>query len=162
MDTWMFQQRGEREIARRAQVPSPPGGAAAKPSGLIGSIAIARLGFYAVITEGAGEATLRRAVGHVPGTALPGEPGNVGLAGHRDTFFQPLRNIRRNDMIELATGRGELYYQVVSTKVVGPDAVEVLEPTVGEALTLITCYPFSYIGAAPKRFIVRAERTNVH
>jgi sortase A len=160
-DAWIFQQREGREFTRRAQTTSLPGRGAAVPSGLVGRITIARLGLSAVITEGAGEAVLRRAVGHVPGTALPGQPGNVGLAGHRDTFFRPLRNVRRDDIIVLATQLGEFRYRVVSTKVVESHSVEVLGPTVEETVTLVTCYPFSYIGAAPNRFIVRAEKTRL-
>ena len=126
--------------------------------GLIGSIEIPRLGVSAVLTEGTDERTLRRAVGHIEGTALPGQSGNVGIAGHRDTFFRPLRNIRRNDLVVLATLSGRYSYRVTSTKVVAPNAVEVLAPSIGETITLVTCYPFYYVGSAPDRFIVRAER----
>ena len=150
VDRWIFQQREGREITRRTQQAASPAvviGAAAS-SGPIGRIAIPRLGLSAVIAEGADEAALRRAVGHVPGTALPGQPGNVGLAGHRDTFFRPLRHVRLNDIIVLATEHGEFRYRVASTRVVDPHAVEVLDPTAEETLTLVTCYPFSYIGAA--------------
>jgi sortase A len=157
-DTWIFQHREGQAISRRDESASTPGPSAPEPSGLIGRIAIARLGLSAVITEGAGKDVLRRAVGHVPGTAFPGQPGNVGLAGHRDTFLRPLRNVRLNDIIVLMTERGEFRYRVVSTKVVDPHSVEVLDPTIKEALTLVTCYPFSFIGAAPSRFVVRAER----
>jgi sortase A len=161
-DSWIFQRREGRELTHSAQTTSPTGRAAPAPSGIVGRITIARLGLAAVITEGAGETVLRRAVGHVPGTALPGQPGNVGLAGHRDTFFQPLKDVRLNDIIVLATDGGEFCYRVVSTKIVDPRSVEVLDPTVGETLTLVTCYPFRYIGAAPNRFIVRAERIRLH
>ena len=160
-DTWLFQQREGREIERRAQRTSMPGGGSAEASATIGRIAIERLGLSAVITEGASEAALRRAVGHVQGTALPGQPGNVGLAGHRDTFFRPLRNVRVNDIVVLSTGQGEFRYRVVSTKVVGSQAVEVLRSTVEETVTLVTCYPFYFIGSAPDRFIVRAQRIQV-
>jgi sortase A len=126
--------------------------------GLIGLIEIPRLGISAVLAEGTGDATLQRAVGHIEGTSLPGQPGNVGIAGHRDTFFRPLRSIRKNDTIALATVRGQYRYRVVSTKVVAPDAVGVLAPSSTQTLTLVTCYPFYYVGPAPERFIVRAER----
>lgn len=159
-DAWIYQRRQEREIARRAASTSPAGDVEAVRSGLVGRIGIARLGLSAVIAEGADETVLQRAVGHVPGTALPGKPGNVGLAGHRDTFFRILRDVRPNDIVVLATERGEFLYRVVSTQVVGPHALEVLDSTAAETVTLITCYPFSYIGAAPSRFIVRAERTH--
>jgi sortase A len=90
---------------------------------------------------------------------MPAEaPGNVGIAGHRDTFFRPLRNIQRNDIITLTTLHGEYRYRVVSTKVVGPYDIAVLDSDGNEILTLVTCYPFYFVGSAPDRFIVRAER----
>lgn len=128
------------------------------PGGLIGRIEIPRLGVSVVVVEDTGASTLRRAAGHITGTALPGGPGNVGIAAHRDTFFRPLRNIRRNDVITLTTFSGEYRYRVVSTKVVSPDDVAVLNPDGNEILTLVTCYPFYFVGSAPRRFIVRAER----
>jgi len=85
-------------------------------------------------------------------------PGNIGISGHRDTFFRPLRNIRENDAITLTTPRGEFRYRVVSTRVVPPDDMSVMDDDGGEILTLVTCYPFYFVGAAPNRFIVRAER----
>ncbi len=125
---------------------------------LIGKILIPRLGITAVVDEGVDSKTLALSVGHIPSTALPGQPGNVGIAGHRDTFFRPLRNIQRNDIITLTTLRGEYRYRVVSTKVVGPYDIAVLDSDRNEILTLVTCYPFFFVGSAPDRFIVRAER----
>jgi sortase A len=124
----------------------------------IGEIQIPRLGLRAMIAQGESAPILRRSVGHLSDTALPGEVGNVVLAGHRDTFFRPLSGVRAGDSITLKTRDGEFEYLVESTSVVAPSAVEVLEPTGGRTLTLITCYPFSYIGAAPNRFIVRARQ----
>src|SRR5260370_589049 len=98
------------------------------------------------------------AVGHIPGTAVPGQTGNVGISGHRDTFFRPLRNIRQNDTITVTTLVGEYRYRVVSTKIVGPSDVAVLGRSGKEILTLVTCYPFYFVGSAPDRFVVRAER----
>ena len=109
-----------------------------------------------MVREGADEGTLSRAVGHIPGTALPGKVGNVGLAGHRDTFFRPLRNIRADDIIELQTTSGTYRYVVKSTRIVTPRDVSVLAASGGDTLTLVTCYPFYYVGSAPKRFIVHA------
>lgn len=126
--------------------------------GLIGRIEILRLGLSEVVIEGSDAATLRRAVGHVPGTPLPGQPGNAAITGHRDTFFRPLRKIRKDDLIRLTTLQGEFLYRVVSTGVVNPGDVEVLGSDGGEALTLVTCYPFYFVGRAPQRFVVRAER----
>jgi sortase A len=109
-----------------------------------------------MVREGANERTLSRAVGHIPGTALPGAWGNVALAGHRDTFFRPLRNIQKDDVINIQTEQGTFTYRVESTQIVGPRDVGVLKATGGETLTLVTCYPFYYVGSAPKRFIVHA------
>ena len=128
---------------------------------IIGKIWIPRLGITAIVDEGINHKTLSLSVGHIPSTALPGQSGNIGIAGHRDTFFRSLRHIEREDMITLTTLRGEFRYRVVSIKVVGPSDVAVLEADGGsEILTLVTCYPFYYVGSAPDRFIVRAERVS--
>ncbi len=101
--------------------------------------------------------SLLRGVGHIQGTALPGGLGTMGLAGHRDTFFRPLRRIAPKMEIRVAGGTGTYHYEVDSTEVVTPEQVEVLEIRSRPELTLITCYPFDFIGAAPKRFIVHAH-----
>lgn len=124
----------------------------------VGRIDIPRLGVSAIVRAGTDARTLRLAVGHIPGTALPGEPGNVGLAAHRDTFFRRLRDVRPDDEIHLTTPDGAYTYRVERTDVVDPDDVWVLDPTDHPALTLVTCYPFNFIGSAPQRFIVRATR----
>ncbi len=126
---------------------------------VVGKLDIPHLGVSVMVVEGVNDSDLNRAVGHIPGTALPGEPGNVGIAGHRDTFFRPLRSIRLGDMIALDTLKESYRYRVVSTAVVRPEDIQVLDPTGRDSLTLVTCFPFNYIGSAPKRFIVRAERT---
>ena len=126
--------------------------------GMIGRMDIPRLGLSAIVMEGTSTVILRRAVGHISGTALPGQPGNVGISGHRDTFFRPLRKIEPNDIITLTTIGGEYRYRVLSTRVVGPDDVAVLDPGENETLTLVTCFPFYFVGPAPDRFIVRAQR----
>lgn len=171
-DTWMFQNR-ERQLLDHllhdrhaanggalqvADPASPKDRLPALTHGMIGRIDIPRLGVSVMIIEGTSGHTLRRAVGHISGTALPGQPGNVGLSGHRDTFFRPLRNIQTNDIITLTTLFGEYRYRVVSTRIVGPSNVAVLDPGGNEMLTLVTCYPFYFVGSAPNRFIVRAER----
>jgi|HubBroStandDraft_5_1064220.scaffolds.fasta_scaffold35233_2 sortase A len=127
---------------------------------VIGRLQIPRLKLSVMVREGADERTLSRAVGHIPGTALPGRLGNVGLAGHRDTFFRALRNIREDDTIELQTTQGTYRYVVKSTKIVTPRDVSVLAASGGENLTLVTCYPFYYVGSAPKRFIVHAAQVS--
>jgi sortase A len=126
-------------------------------TGTIGRIEIPRLKLSAVTREGADARTLRRAVGHVPSTALPGEPGNAAFAGHRDTFFRKLRDVRKGDEIVFTTPEGRHRYVVSDVRVVQPSDVSVLEPTPSPVLTLVTCYPFNYIGSAPERFIVRAS-----
>jgi sortase A len=105
-------------------------------------------------------AILRRAVGHLARTAWPGEAGNVVLAGHRDTFFRPLKRVQVGDAITLKTRIGDFEYLVESTAVVPPTDVQVLQPTGGRTLTLITCFPFTYLGSAPNRFVVRARETH--
>jgi LPXTG-site transpeptidase (sortase) family protein len=125
---------------------------------LIGRIKIPRVGVSALVLHGVGSRTLRRGVGHIPGTAQPDMNGNVGLAGHRDSFFRGLKDISKNDTIELATLDGTFEYKVEWIKIVRPKDTQVLEDEGGAALTLVTCYPFYYVGSAPKRFIVRARR----
>jgi len=125
--------------------------------GVIGEIQIPRLHLKAVVVQGDSHTILRRAVGHVPETALPGKPGNVALAGHRDTFFRPLRNVRPGDAITLKTPDRDFQYVVESTAIVAASEVGVLAASATRTLTLITCFPFDYLGAAPNRFIVRAR-----
>jgi sortase A len=156
---------GRSVSAPQAEAPSTLGPAPSGPSetqpalrSVIGRLRIPRLKLSVMVREGADERTLSRAVGHIPGTALPGVMGNVGLAGHRDTFFRALRNIREDDTIEFETTRGAYRYIVKSTQIVGPRDVSVLAASGGENLTLVTCYPFYYVGSAPKRFIVRAAQ----
>jgi sortase A len=124
----------------------------------LGRIEIGAIGLSAMIMEGADARTLRRAVGHIPGTPLPGQPGNVAITGHRDTFFRPLLHIRKDNEIRLTTLAGSYRYLVDSIKVVKPEDTEVLDNSDDEILTLVTCYPFYFVGPAPKRFIVRAHR----
>ncbi|MBZ5695533.1 MAG: class D sortase [Acidobacteriia bacterium] len=124
---------------------------------VIGQIQVPRLGLNAIVVQGDSDDVLRRAVGHVPETALPGQSGNIALAGHRDTIFRPLRDIQVGDIVTLKTSIGDHTYQVNSTEVVPPTDVEVLQSRGNNELTLITCFPFHYIGHAPNRFIVRAR-----
>jgi sortase A len=124
----------------------------------VGRIEISRIGIDVIVTEGTDGKSLRRGVGHVTGTALPGEPGNVAIAGHRDTFFRALRNVRQDDEVTLTTLDGSYRYQVDWVKVVGDEANEVLSDSDNSILTLVTCYPFYFVGPAPKRFIVRAHK----
>ena len=126
---------------------------------VIGEMEVPRLGLKTIIAQGDSPRILRRAVGHIVETALPGNQGNVTLAGHRDSFFRPLRNIRRGDTITLKTLDGDFQYQVEFTTIVRPSDTQVLQPSSGErTLTLITCFPFYYVGSAPNRFVVRARQ----
>lgn len=125
---------------------------------LIGRIEIPRIGVSAIVLEGIGSKTLRRGVGRIPNTSLPGEEGNLGLAAHRDSFFRGLKDIRKNDIISLQTVAGTYSYRVEWTEIVRPRDTYVLDETEVPALTLVTCYPFYYVGSAPQRFIVRARQ----
>lgn len=127
------------------------------PDGLIGRLEIPRLDLSVVVFNGDDDETLARAVGHVRGTAFPWESGNAVMAGHRDTFFRPLKNIREGDAIRLTTVAGTFDYHVVRTEIVEPDDISALAPTPFRSLTLVTCYPFVYIGRAPQRFIIHAR-----
>lgn len=124
----------------------------------MGRIEIPRIDLYAVVFEGTSEDTLARGVGHLTGSAAPGERGNLVLAGHRDTFFRELRGIRKGDNITLRSLDGKFRYRVESTAIVYPDQTEVLQAGNEPSLTLITCFPFRYIGNAPQRFVVRARK----
>jgi sortase A len=124
---------------------------------VIGRLEIPRLHLSVIVAEGDDDATLARAVGHVRGTALPWEAGNAVMAGHRDTFFRPLKNLREGDVILMTTVGGTFEYRVISTEIVEPDDVSVLAPTPTRSLTLVTCYPFAYVGRAPQRFIIHAR-----
>jgi len=111
----------------------------------------------ATVLEGSDDRTLRRAAGHIEHTPPPGKPGNIGIAGHRDTTFRALRGVKVGDPLLLTTADRTYEYRVSRTWIVEPADVEVLDPTERPALTLVTCYPFSFIGSAPKRYIVRAD-----
>ena len=124
---------------------------------VIGEIEVPRLEMKAMVVQGDTAGNLRRAVAHLSNTAMPGEWGNVTLAGHRDTFFRPLSEIHVGDEIKFKTAEQSFEYAVESVEIVGADDVEALDASTGRELTLVTCYPFHYVGAAPKRFVVRAR-----
>lgn len=127
-------------------------------SGIVGELQIPRLRLTAPVTVGEGEDVLDFSVGYLPDTALPWMPGNSAFAAHRDRLFRPLKDIHAGDAIKLTTTHGELHYRVLKTMIVKPKDVWVLGPLPSVDLTLITCYPFSYVGSAPNRFIVQAEK----
>jgi len=131
----------------------------AATSGLIGRLEVPRLNLSVYVLEGIGGTALRRGVGHVPGTPFPGERGNVGLAGHRDTYFRKLHGIAPGDTVRLTTPDGAFTYQVDSILIVRPSRGDLLRPDRRVGLTLVTCYPFHYVGPAPDRFVVLAQPT---
>jgi LPXTG-site transpeptidase (sortase) family protein len=128
-----------------------------RPGDPFGKVSIPRIGLSAMVSEGDDTGTLAHAVGHIAGTAMPESGGNVGLAGHRDTFFRKLERVRLRDRIELETAQGKYEYEVVRVTVVDPEETDVLDSSGKSELTLVTCYPFHYIGAAPRRFIVQSS-----
>lgn len=129
------------------------------PGESIGRLEIPRIHLSVMVAEGEDEKTLTVAAGHLSDTPFPWAAGNSAIAGHRDTLFRPLRNVRPDDLVRVVTPRGDFEYHVTHTAIVMPSDVSVLLPTEQPALTLVTCYPFNYIGSAPKRFIVQATRT---
>jgi sortase A len=168
-ENWQFDHRQaeltpppppHKRVALPAVLPDPDRGAPRSkvdgPGGIVGRISIPRLNISAMVEEGVDETTLSRAVGHIPGTALPGETGNIGIAGHRDTFFQKLKDLQPKDEIDFTTHSGRYHYIVESLTIVEPSDVSVLRSTGGKILTIVTCFPFHYIGSAPRRFIVHA------
>jgi sortase A len=134
--------------------PRPPAGAS------IGRLEIPSINLSTILVEGDGKTELRRGIGHIPGTAFPGQPGNIGLAGHRDTFFRRLGEVREGDTIQLVTTEGTDQYVVESIRIIRPDEAIVLHDFGHPVVTLVTCYPFRYIGSAPKRYVVHASKVS--
>jgi sortase A len=160
--TMSYRRQYEATLERMRIAPVTEGAPAA-PASLatgepIGTLEITRVGLSGVVVEGDDDSVLDRAIGHLPDTPLPWHTGNSALAAHRDALFRPLRGVRLGDVLRLKTPHGDFDYVVQSTLIVKPDDLWVLDPTPVSTLTLISCYPFNYIGAAPERFIVRAER----
>lgn len=148
-------------IASRAPAKEgTPAKEATRDGTIIGRLTIPRLELSAMVREGTDDTTLSLALGHVPNTALPGERGNMAVAGHRDTLFRSLRGIKKHDLIRIETVSGSYLYRVGATEIVDPTEVAVLKPSEDSELTLVTCYPFNYIGPAPQRFIVKAEEVS--
>jgi len=147
--SWATLQMATRSVSREAPRPAP--------RALVGRIEIPRISLSALAREGVDTRTLRGSAGHVPGSALPGESGNAAFAAHRDTFFSPLKGVRKGDEIAVTTTGGEFRYVVSGTRVVDPSDVSVLRASSEPTLTLVTCYPFEYVGSAPRRFIVTAR-----
>ena len=115
-----------------------------------------RLRIRVPVFEGTDDLVLNRGLGWIRGTAKPGEAGNTGIAGHRDGFFRGLKDVESGDLIDLVTPEKKIVYRVNQTEIVNPEDVHVLRPRGGFSITLVTCYPFYFIGSAPQRFIVHA------
>lgn len=130
---------------------------APKPGSVLGRLEIPSVELSVMLLHGTDNWTLNRAVGHIEGTALPGESGNLGVAGHRDGFFRTLKDLPKNSVITLTTLKGRFHYRVNAIHIVGPREVKLLAPTSTPTITLVTCYPFHYVGDAPKRYVVSAE-----
>ena len=162
LDARLYQASAKRSLESQIQLEKQPheiqSKAAIKPGDVLGRLDIPRLGLSVVVLQGTGSRMLRLGTGHVEGTPLPGEAGNSGIAGHRDTFFRGLKDIRSNDEIQFQTATGLSRYAVDWVKVVAPDDLSVLAPSTESALTLVTCYPFYFVGPAPQRFVVRAHK----
>lgn len=162
----LFQERASQAFDDQVRAATPPPAVTPptatvapppEPGALLGRLVIPRLGLRAMVREGTDEDTLDLALGHVPGTAMPGGPGNVAIAGHRDTLFRCLRDISKDDRIVFQTTQGNYTYGVENTAVVKPDDTGVLASGSDSEITLVTCYPFYYVGPAPDRFIVKAR-----
>jgi sortase A len=158
--------KGLEAALREGAIVGPPAPGAAPAGtrsialekGVLGRLEIPRLKISAMVAEGTDDQVLGRAVGHIGSTALPGRPGNVALAGHRDTFLRGLGEVRENDVIRFVTLRGTYVYRVEWSAVVEPGRVDVLDSTATPSMTLVTCYPFQAVGPAPERFVVRARQ----
>lgn len=148
----------QHQMNTQASSSSPSEDAAPKLDSLIGKIEIPRLHLSTMILEGDDERELLLGAGHMPGTALPEQEGNVVIAGHRDTFFRPLSKISTNDQIVVTTFAGTFEYIVDSVEITDASNVAVLQSSGAPSLTLITCYPFSFVGPAPNRFIIHARK----
>jgi sortase A len=162
LDARIYQQRAELTLEKRIQAQEAHETAlpklSVKEGDILGRIDIPRIELSAVVLEGTTSQTLQHGVGHIEGTALPGEPGNIGIAGHRDTYFRGLKEIRANDEIQIQTAAGITRYEVDWIQITVPSDAAIVSPATGSALTLVTCYPFHFVGAAPERFVVHAHR----
>jgi sortase A len=150
---------GDSRVGAESAETSPADTDGLIDGGPLGLLEIPRLGISATVVSGDDEDALSAAAGHLRDTPQPWEPGNSAIAAHRDGLFRPLKRIQRGDLIRLQTPRGNLEYRVEELKVVRPTDLSVLQPRRTDSITLITCYPFNYVGSAPQRFNVQAERT---
>jgi sortase A len=155
LDEKRFQERETAAFVQQIEHPAPR---PAQKQRTIARLTIPDLGIAVMVVNGVSNDDLRLGPGHIPGTAFPGQSGNIGIAGHRDTVFRSLRSIRKDQEIILTMLHREDRYRIVWTAIVRPGDTSALLPSNRDSLTLVTCYPFDFVGPAPKRFIVRAER----
>jgi sortase A len=164
-EAWTTGDRGNPQITRGedehplpedASPPIRPYFDPYRPGEMVAKLKLPHFDTPLFVVEGTDEKELRKGPGHMPGTALPGVDGNCVIAGHRDTHFRALKSIRKGDHVEIETKYGNFRYQVRSTQIVSPTNVASLHPTREGVLHLVTCYPFEYIGHAPKRMVVEA------
>jgi sortase A len=148
----------DKQIYAEEQHKASSSQAVAKEGDVLGRIEVPRLKLRVAILEGTTAHTLRLGVGHIGGTALPGTDGSIGIAGHRDTYFRGLKDIHKNDEIIIQTARAISTYEVDWIRITDPADGGIMAPTADSGLTLVTCYPFHYIGAAPERYVVHAHR----
>jgi sortase A len=166
-ETWLYQAYLNWEFAQTLKPPAPVRLSGISPKATmnpeklvqaqpIGRLEIPAIDLSAMVAEGVETSTLRRSIGHIPGTSLPGARGNVAISAHRDTFFRNLGKLQRGDLISITTLDGTFDYVVESTSIVDPDETAALRDIGRPTLTLVTCYPFYFVGSAPKRFVVHA------
>jgi len=169
LDAYLYQRAAESTLVQGiAAAPAAPAGPGSTtrprkpipPGTPLAKLIVPRLGISVVVAEGMDSAVLRRAIGRIPSSALPGEPGNVALAGHRDTFLRPLADVRQGDLLLLESPTARYAYRVVSIEIVDPHDTHVLDAPDYPALTIVTCYPFRYVGPAPQRFVVQARQVD--
>ena len=162
LDARLYQVSAKRSLETQIQLAKASHGIrlspAVKQGDMLGRLDIPRIGLSVAVLQGTSSRTLRLGAGHIPGSPLPGTIGNSAIAAHRDTFFRALKDIREQDEIQFQTAAGLFRYQVDWVKVVEPDDISVLAASTEAEITLVTCYPFYFLGAAPKRFVVRAHR----
>jgi len=154
---------GRSRASAEADPAGPSPGAARVSAALapllpfVGKLELPTLALTALVVDGVDAKTLSRAVGRIPSSSRPGEAGDVALAGHRDADFRSLGKLERGDPVILRTAYGEFHYEVESIRIVAPLRIDVLAPAAYPTLTLVTCYPFHYVGPAPLRYVVRAR-----
>jgi sortase A len=141
---------GKREVSMRGRLAAPKGSSIAK-------LSIPRLDTVLYVVEGTDNNDLKRGPGHVEGTVMPGSDGNCVIAGHRDTHFRVLKSVEKGDEIVVQSREGTYRYQVSGVSVIAPENTDCLRPTSKAVLNLVTCFPFEYVGSAPRRFVVHAN-----